>query len=81
MITTEELVTLVEEILNKKGRQVKMTPETSLFTSGLLDSVSSIELIIALKKRFGVDLYVDGFEMADIDSVKKIHLKLARNHK
>ena len=81
MNTIKELVSVIEEILMKKGKPVKITPDTSLFNSGLLDSVSSIELIISLKKRFGVDLYVDGFEMADIDSVEKIQLKINQDNK
>ena len=67
-----QLHKFVLEQLKKRGRSEPLSLETSLFTTGLLDSIAGIELILFLEKNYHLDFYDKNLELADLDSIAKI---------
>jgi acyl carrier protein len=64
----EFLVTL----LHDREDTTPLADNESLFVSGWLDSVATVELVEFLEQRFGIDFTKLDFEIALIDSVDAI---------
>jgi acyl carrier protein len=64
------LITLI--IRESTGREVEVTPEDRLIESGMLDSLSMVNLVMALRTDFDVDLEVNDLTEETFASVASI---------
>jgi acyl carrier protein len=58
----------VEKLLQQKGDRGGFSDSDLLLTSGRLDSVDTLELVIFLEQQYGID-FSDGLNRDDLDSV------------
>lgn len=61
----------IEKLLLQKGDRNSFSDGESLLTSGRLDSVDTLELVVLLEQDYGFD-FSDGFDRDDLDSVDSI---------
>jgi len=55
-----KVATLVQQtIADSSGLEVEVGPETALIDSGYLDSLTVLQLFVALQEEFGVELDAD----------------------
>ncbi len=59
-------------ILENTGRQVTPEPDDSLIGSGHLDSMTMVNLVIAIQSEFGVVLDMTDMSVENFDSVTRI---------
>lgn len=72
----EKLKTIINGLISEaRGRAADLTDSTSLFRSGLLDSIAVVKLSNILEQDFGVDFEKVRFDVSKIDSINAI-LKL-----
>ena len=55
-------------------------PETDVLESGLLDSVTFVDLLVRLEEAFGVEVEVDEVELDDFRTARAIARFLANRH-
>ena len=67
----EPLKHQIEILLGKSGRSTTFTAEQSLFVSGLLDSISAMELVNFLEANFASEME-DLISISQLDSLDKI---------
>lgn len=72
MGTREEIRAKIHELLRQAGRSSELSDADPLFTSGLLDSLATIRLVLFLESRFGFKPPVRGGGMRELDSVEKL---------
>lgn len=63
-MTNSDVQTRVIELLRRtieesSGREVDLAPDTELMASGYLDSLTVLQLFVALQEELGVELGVD----------------------
>jgi len=68
----QDLQVAIEKILLQKGQRVDLKNTTPLFSSGLMDSISGVELIVFLEKKYHFDFFADDLQITDIDSIAQI---------
>lgn len=68
----QRVLEIVNDILKEKQGMTIDQVETSIFLSGLLDSLDSFRLLILLEEEFGLDASGKISEIAEIDDVAKI---------
>ena len=56
------------------------SPQEDLLASGVVDSLSLIELLVTLEERFGVRIPLDELEIEDLRSIQSI-ARLIENYK
>jgi FkbH-like protein len=64
--------TMLTRLLATAGSDVGFSDDDSLVTSGRLSSLNVVDLAVQLETAFGVDVAVDGFDPARLDSVRAI---------
>lgn len=62
----------VRELLAKKDDNKPLTDSSHLLTSGRLDSVDAVQIVVMLEETFGVDFSKIGFDQTMIDSIDAI---------
>jgi len=62
----------VRGLLANKGDDKMLNDGSYLLTSGRLDSVDAVQIVVMLEERFGVDFSKIGFDQTMIDSVDAI---------
>jgi acyl carrier protein len=62
---------VLEKLLLQKGDRNTFSDGESLLTSGRLDSVDTLELVVLLEQDYGID-FSNGFDRDDLDSVDSI---------
>jgi D-alanine--poly(phosphoribitol) ligase subunit 2 len=55
------------------------SPDQDLIESGLLDSLSFVEILLQIEREFGVDVGLAGFEIDDFRTVDNIADYVERN--
>jgi D-alanine--poly(phosphoribitol) ligase subunit 2 len=55
------------------------SPDQDLIESGLLDSLSFVEILLQIEREFGVDVGLAGFEIDDFRTVNNIADYVERN--
>lgn len=70
----------VVEILRAGLDAEEVGPETDVLESGLLDSVTFVDLLVRLEEAFGVQVEVDEVELDDFRTARAIAHFLARRH-
>jgi len=68
------LLTMFEENLNVSVP----SPETDLLDTGLLNSVSFVELVMLLEERFGVTVPLDELELDQFRTIRQISAFVAQ---
>ena len=64
----EEIQSIFSDVLLRKG----VTPSTDLLESGLLDSMSFVELLLNLEQRFGYSPNLADLDLEHFRSINKI---------
>jgi D-alanine--poly(phosphoribitol) ligase subunit 2 len=64
----DEIQTIFSDVLLRKG----VTPSTDLLESGLLDSMSFVELLLNLEQRFGYTPNLAELDLEHFRSINKI---------
>jgi acyl carrier protein len=62
----------VGELLRQTGNCGEFSDGDSLLLSGRLDSVSTMDLVVFLEERYGLDFATRGFDRNDLDTVNDI---------
>lgn len=62
---------IVGTLLQQKGDRGGFSDGDLLLTSGRLDSVDTLELVVFLEQNYGID-FSDGLNRDDLDSVKSL---------
>jgi len=73
-----QIATFIQTLITQRGKVAKFDATTPLFTSGLLDSISGIELIVFLEKNYDLDFFKIGIGPEDINSLEQIHSLIAK---
>ena len=62
----------VRRRLQMKGREDVFGDESSLFVSGLLDSLAMLHLIVYIEKLYGIDFDLTLFDPEELDTVNQL---------
>jgi len=62
---------VVAKLLTQKGDRGGFSDSDLLLTSGRLDSVDTLELVVFLEQNYGID-FSDGLNRDDLDSVDSL---------
>lgn len=62
---------LVSQVLSAADA-VSLTDETALLTGGILDSITTLQLVVVLEDRFGVSLQAHEVSVDNFDSIAAI---------
>lgn len=69
---------MLRNLLVQTGDLEPFTDDEPLFSSGRLQSIDGVELVVFLEEQFGVDFAKLGFDQAAIDSVANVGRLLDR---
>ncbi len=67
-----KLKTFLQELLADYGKETDFSDDDLLVTSGLLDSLAVLRMVVFLEEEFGIDLAERGFDQNDFDSLSNI---------
>lgn len=68
----EPIYKLITEKLADRGDTAPVAETESLFLTGRLDSLASIEVIMLLEARYGIDLADADFDISRIDTLRDL---------
>ncbi|WP_251716382.1 D-alanine--poly(phosphoribitol) ligase subunit DltC [Lactobacillus agrestimuris] len=69
--------TEVLDILNElTGEDLSENMDTNIFEDGLLDSMASVQMLLSLQEKFGIDVPVSEFDRSEWDTPNKIIAKV-----
>lgn len=63
---------ILEKQLKKRGSRFSLKNTDSIIESGVLDSLSAVELVAELEKLFGIDVLPEEMSATNFDSILKI---------
>lgn len=67
----------VLDILNEvTGEDLSENMDSNLFDDGLLDSMASVQMLLSLQEKFGIDVPVSEFDRSQWDTPNKIIAKV-----
>jgi acyl carrier protein len=69
----ELIYNFIKELVLSSGRRDIIETKTHLFSTGILDSISGIKLIIFLEKSFGFKAEVINYEINKLDTIEEIY--------
>jgi len=67
----------IEELLKRNGDESSFADSEPLITHGRLQSVDTLEVLLFLEERYGVDFGESGFDQNQVDSVDNIMALIA----
>jgi len=67
-----EIRDFVQELLSRSGDDGPMADEDSLLSSGRLQSIDEVDIVVFLEENFGIDFSEIGFDREQIDSIDAI---------
>jgi acyl carrier protein len=73
-----ELEGRVQRILRERMNVEEPDVTADLFASGALDSLSLVELLLAIGDEFGVEIPIEELELEDFRSIRSIATRLLR---
>lgn len=73
MTDSEKIYTILEDLIDEDLRQ---QGDTNLFTTGLLDSMATVQLLLEIQTELGVDVPVSEFERSEWETPNKIIAKV-----
>ncbi len=68
----EELVTFLDSIRRPQMPVDAIADGDSLVESGLIDSLAVLEIMLYLETNYGIDFAVNGFDPAELSSIREI---------
>ncbi len=68
----EKVRIFVQELLAEYGETADIGDDTALLSSGMLDSLAVLRIVVFLEQEFGLDLADRGFDQNDFDSLTSI---------
>lgn len=68
-----EIHEFVQELLSRIGDDEPLADDESLLTSGRLQSIEAVEIVVFLEETFGIDFAQIGFDREQIDSIDAIY--------
>lgn len=69
---TSPIRNAVIDLLSARGQPVEVGDEEPLFTSGRLDSLAAVELMLLLERDYGVDLSDPDFDVSLLDTLSDL---------
>ena len=63
---------LLQDLLRTKGDRLDFSDSDLLITSGRLQSIDTLEVVVFLEERYGIDFAERGFDQNELDSVDRI---------
>ena len=63
---------LVMDLLARKGDYRGFKDSDSLILSGRLESIDTLEIVMFLESRYGIDFSLTGLDQAELDSIDQI---------
>ncbi|MFD1319179.1 D-alanine--poly(phosphoribitol) ligase subunit DltC [Loigolactobacillus zhaoyuanensis] len=73
MNTQQAVIELLEDLT---GTDISNNLDENLFTSGVLDSMATVELLLELQAKFGIDVPVSEFDRSEWETPNKIIAKV-----
>lgn len=74
----EELIAFLDGIRRPDMAVTAIADEDSLTESGLIDSLSVLEIMLYLETKYNIDFASEGFDPADLGSISDILSLVAR---
>ena len=74
----EALRDTISKMLIKRGQVAEFCDQESLFDSGMLDSLSAVNLMLQLEAEFSVDIADPEFDISHIDTFADIRQIIAQ---
>lgn len=68
----------ISELLEARGQDPSIDPGEALFTSGRLDSLAAVEVLMMLERDFGIDLSDADFDISLLDTIDDLEQLAAR---
>lgn len=69
----ERLTGAVADFLHQRGRSINnVSDDTALFTSGMLDSIDVLHLVVVLENTFGIAISPLDVSLDQLDSIGRI---------
>jgi len=62
----------VAGLLSEKGDRAKFADDENLVTRGRFQSIDTLEVIVFLEEKFGIDFAETGFDQSQVESIDKI---------
>jgi len=62
----------LQNLLRQTGDRNGFADSDSLVMSGLLDSVDTLDLVVFLEEKYGIDFAERGFDKNDLDSLDSV---------
>jgi acyl carrier protein len=75
---SDEILAFIRDRFRAAVGARPLTIDTALFSSGIVDSFGVLELIAFLEDRFGVEIDPARHDLAEFDTVAKIHSLIER---
>ena len=72
MATKETLRNFVKELLAEQGVTIDFSDDTSLNLTGILDSISVLQILVFMEQEFGFDFSDQDFDQTDFDSINSM---------
>ena len=69
MMDTNDLADFIKTLLVRKGDNTPLASTDRLISSGRLDSVDVMEIVVFLEQRFDLDFSDRGIDLDDFDSL------------
>lgn len=69
---------LLRQLLVQRGDLEPFTDDELLLSTGRLQSIDGVELVVFLEETFGIDFAAIGFDQSTIDSVANIQALIGR---
>ena len=68
-----EIRSFVQSLLAGRDDRRPLADDDSLLMSGRLQSIDTVEIVLYLEERFGIDFAEIGFDRDQLDSIDAIH--------
>ncbi|ATO54233.1 D-alanine--poly(phosphoribitol) ligase subunit DltC [Loigolactobacillus coryniformis] len=73
MDTKQAVVAILKELT---GTDVSNNLDDNLFDSGMIDSMATVEMLLELQEKFGIDVPVSEFDRSEWDTPNKVIAKV-----
>ena len=70
--------TFIESLLAERGSATPVGDDEALFTSGRLDSMAAVQVMMMLESDYGFDLSDADFDIARLDTIADLEGLIAR---
>jgi acyl carrier protein len=78
MVDLQPVRKMLRQLLVQRGDLEPFTDDEPLLSTGRLQSIDGVELVVFLEENFGIDFAAIGFEQTALDSVANIGALIQR---